>query len=922
MRPLKLTMSAFGPYAEKTVLEMDRLGTSGLYLITGDTGSGKTTIFDAIVFALYGETSGEVRDASMLRSKYAEANTPTEVELIFEYAGKRYRVWRCPEYERPARRGNGMTVQKAEAELCLPDGRIITKIRDVNAAVTEIMGIDRNQFLRIAMIAQGDFLKLLLASTDERKVIFRKLFRTESYQIFQERIKQETGNLAKQLEIVRNSVGQYLRSVQPSEQEELAAALKLAKTGEAGVNEAAATVGEIIRNDRKEAEEETRRLKETEKKLEQISALLGRAEELARIRKELDRSEKELAVRKEKEKQFQMELEREQARLPEQEALGKKITILRSSLKQYEELDAERKTADGLRAEIVQAEAKIRDKMSALKEEEQKQETLKAELDGLKEAEKTRQMLLERQKEEAQKEKVLQSLQQALEERNILEERLKDAQNAYKNAAEQEWKSQSEYTKKNRAFLDEQAGVLAEFLEEGHPCPVCGSLTHPNPAEKSLCAPSEAELEKLQKVWDQARENAAASSRTASELAGKAEAAGNELERQYRAFWGKQPEDGCESLIAAERDRNGRELRKLGKELEEVQRKAERRAELEEKVPFSEQRAENLRLELQKLKTEQAVRKNQLENQESAVRRLEKGLEYRGKKQAEAQINKMETEQNSFRKKLEKVRESCAKARSEADALKGRAEGLRRQLESGDIPELQAEKEKQKELQAQKKIQNNRIAVIRGRIAANRHLLENIRDKAEELSDLEERWSWIKSLSATVNGNLNGKEKIMLETYIQTTYFERIIQRANTRFMIMSGGQYEMKRRTGGENNRSQSGLELDIIDHYNGTERSVRSLSGGESFMAALALALGLSDEVQSAAGGIRLDTMFIDEGFGSLDEDALRQAMRALLDLTEGNRLVGIISHVGDLKEQIGRQIVVTKDRSGGSRIEIRLS
>ena len=191
--------------------------------------------------------------------------------------------------------------------------------------------------------------------------------------------------------------------------------------------------------------------------------------------------------------------------------------------------------------------------------------------------------------------------------------------------------------------------------------------------------------------------------------------------------------------------------------------------------------------------------------------------------------------------------------------------------------------------------------------------------RSAELQKLEEKWAFVQSLSNTANGNLAGKEKIMLETYIQMTYFDRIIRRANLRFLVMSGGQYELKRRREASGSRSQSGLELDVIDHYNGTERSVRTLSGGESFQASLSLALGLSDEVQSSAGGIRLDTMFVDEGFGSLDEESLQQAVRALSSLTEGNRLVGIISHVGELKEKIDRQILVKKDREGGSRVEI---
>ena len=205
------------------------------------------------------------------------------------------------------------------------------------------------------------------------------------------------------------------------------------------------------------------------------------------------------------------------------------------------------------------------------------------------------------------------------------------------------------------------------------------------------------------------------------------------------------------------------------------------------------------------------------------------------------------------------------------------------------------------------------------RTETNREVLRQIEKQSAAIADVEKRWMMVGPLADTANGNLSGKEKIMLETYVQMAYFDRIIERANTRFMVMSGGQYELKRRREADNNRSQSGLSLDVVDHYNGTERSVKTLSGGESFKASLSLALGLSDEIQASAGGIQLDTMFVDEGFGSLDEESLQQAMRALNGLAEGNRLVGIISHVPELREKIDRQIIVRKDRSGGSRVEV---
>ena len=275
----------------------------------------------------------------------------------------------------------------------------------------------------------------------------------------------------------------------------------------------------------------------------------------------------------------------------------------------------------------------------------------------------------------------------------------------------------------------------------------------------------------------------------------------------------------------------------------------------------------------------------------------------------------------ALQKALEQAQKAYQMGKATADTLRGQIQGYQEQLRQAEPIDLELERAKRKTLSVEIARLSEGLTELAARIRCNQTALEHLKEQSGDLEETEKKWTWVRALSNTANGNISGEEKIMLETYVQMTYFDRIIARANTRFMVMSGGQYELKRRIEAENNRSQSGLELDVIDHYNGTERSVNSLSGGETFKASLSLALGLSDEIQSSAGGIRLDTMFVDEGFGSLDEESLQQAMRALSSLTEGNRLVGIISHVAELKEKIDKQIFVTKDRSGGSRAEIRV-
>jgi len=301
------------------------------------------------------------------------------------------------------------------------------------------------------------------------------------------------------------------------------------------------------------------------------------------------------------------------------------------------------------------------------------------------------------------------------------------------------------------------------------------------------------------------------------------------------------------------------------------------------------------------------------------LEKLLKTLEYESKVKAEEAVAILENKRKQLKQTLDKAQKAYTNCKSGVDSLNGTIKALIAQLKDAEEIDIEAEKKQQSELTREKKTLSEKITQLSSRLDQNNGALRNIQERGDRLSEVETNWIWAKALSNTANGNLSGKEKIMLETYIQMTYFDRILARANTRFMVMSGGQYELKRRIEADNNRSQSGLELDVIDHYNGTERSVKTLSGGESFKASLSLALGLSDEIQSSAGGIRLDTMFVDEGFGSLDEESLQQAMRALYGLTEGNRLVGIISHVSELKEKIDKQIVVTKEKSGGSRAKI---
>lgn len=386
MRPLKLTISAFGPYAGRTELNLEELGTSGLYLISGDTGAGKTTIFDAIAFALYGEASGRSREPGMFRSKYAEPGTPTEVEMTFAYAGKRYTVRRNPEYLRPARRGDGVVLQRAEAELVLPGGRLVTKVREVNEKVREIIGLDYDQFSQISMIAQGDFLKLILADTRERQAIFREIFRTGPYQVFQERLKAESGKLRAECEKAREGVSQYIQGIQCGAESPLRAQAEMVRAGKMPMEEVMEALRALLAEDEGAEADIEDQMRGVDEGLEKANVLLGQAEELRRARSRLDETEKEQAALEEQLCLAEKELEQQERRRPYAETLTRQAAAMEEQLPRYQELEEQkngREAAVRERAEAAEKQRTAEERRQAVIRE---LETLQAEKDSLEHA--------------------------------------------------------------------------------------------------------------------------------------------------------------------------------------------------------------------------------------------------------------------------------------------------------------------------------------------------------------------------------------------------------------------------------------------------------------------------------------------------------------------------------------------------------
>ena len=918
MRPLKLTISAFGPYAGKMELDFENLGSSGLYLITGDTGAGKTTIFDAISFALFGEASGGNREPGMLRSKYADDKTPTEVELTFLYAGKEYTVTRNPEYMRPKGRGEGMTKQAADARLVYPDGHVVTKLKDVNIAIKEILGLDRDQFGQVAMIAQGDFLKLLLADTRERQKIFRNIFHTNLYVELQERLSKQANAVKYQWEDVRKSIRQYVEAILCQENSAYADQVQQAKAETLPVEEVLTLLENILEEDQHFQKDLEQSLQNTETELEEVVALMSLGENYQKIKNQLVKQEAEEESAKALLQQRQAELEDQQEKSPLMEQLTKEITAMELTLPEYDRLEQLQKNLAASQRQKTQAaldtdaaiteRAALSEEIAALKEERKNLENVDAE----------KEKLLRRKQEQLQQMEKLQELISAIHKFQTQQETWKTHQQLYLTASEKSDVLMREYDARNRAFLDEQAGIMAARLEENTPCPVCGSLHHPQPAAMAESAPTEEEVKKARKAYEKAAKDTEKASAAAAREKGKVTTQEESLLKKMEKLLNLQDIQAAEIAAQNQVSELLVSIGEMEAQIKQIEASQNRRDILDSRIPQKETMLTAAEEKLTAAREASATASAAIRSLTEQLSSLREKLIFETKSAAVSKKNALELEQNMLQNALQKALENQAAAKDKLTAVSASVIQLKKQLEDTTAIDMDALSQKKAALTAQKAECLKEQKAIHNRLTTNRSCGKSIRKKSTELAALEEKQKWMRALSDTANGSVKGKERIMLETYIQTTYFDRIVARANVRLMKMTGVQYDLKRRKTAENMRSQSGLELDVIDHYNGTDRSVKTLSGGESFQASLALALGLSDEVQMSTG-IQLDTLFVDEGFGSLDPESLNQAYHTLAGLTEGNRLVGIISHVAELKERIDKQIVVTKEKCGGSNAHI---
>lgn len=928
MRPVFLTMSAFGPYAGKTEVNFEELGTNGIYLITGDTGAGKTTIFDAITFALFGESSGKKRSAGGFRSKYAKDDTPTYVELTFQSGDKQYNVRRVPEYERKKARGEGTTVQQAEAEMRIPGGRVLTKIQDVNRAVEEILGVDKDQFSQIAMIAQGEFLKLLLAKTEDRVKIFREIFHTASFAALQNALKDAANEKNRQYEALLDAMDMTVADIRVDEEagENPFAVFR----GMSAVTQMESLTEELhtrLERDSKTEESLKCKGKDLDKRLSEVNAELGKLEEVSKTLEKLLRLEQDVMRLQTAVQADEMRYENAVARLPQRDELMTKISDLRHQMPYIEALDDQFRAMKKCESLVKEADLKLERMEAEIAAERTTLEKKLQEEALVEDAELRLTKEMNRLSDLERISALLEKITKKYEEYQDIKTIFDTMQQQYAEAATESREDSARYQTMQHAFLDLQAGILARDLEDGVPCPVCGSVEHPHPAELTEEAPTEQAVKEAAEKAADSLKKATELSRHANQYSAEYKSIVNQLLEFSKDAFEELPLDPEDDLVPLTFEGDLHARRKevtdgIASATENISlhRKAAEKLELlKEEIPVLRKALEKKEGERLMLQKNRGDANAELAAKTHAYEANKKELTFFNTEEAKAQEAAWKQERKNLEQAVEDARVAKEQSRQKLAQIRAQRETLK-DIGKGFDAERRDALLAEKEALLQSRAEDSRVLeAVHTRLESNRRAEERIRQQTEALLKTEKELILLQELSNTANGTLSGKEKILLETYVQMSYFERILSKANVRLLKMTGAQYELIRRKEAANKVSKSGLDIDVLDHYNGTVRSVTTLSGGESFLASLSLALGLSDVVQELSGGISLDCMFVDEGFGSLDEDTLEKAMQALTSLGNSNRLVGIISHVGELKNRIDRQIVVTKSQSEGSFLKI---
>lgn len=921
MRPLKLIITGFEAYINRCEIDFASFGDGTLYLITGNTGAGKTTIFDAITYALYGLPSGKSRNEKMLRTVNAGPEIPTEVDFTFEFKKKKYRILRNPDYVGLSKNKKTTKNVLGSASLFDESGRVLADSKkDVTSYMEKLLGINKDQFCRIAMIAQGDFYEVLNASTKERKELYSKIFGTDLFNVLQKRISEETQKAKAEGEDLNRQKNQIILDISLPEgyDKSLFSPQRTDEELNAGIRELLEDDSKNQEDKEKEVEEINREIKEREKKLNDGRKLAQQKKSLEDSKERLKKEERELEEAK-------VNLEKEMARQGEVEGLAGKLSLINESLSKYNLLE-EKKSV--LNKNIASIKSK-----SAEEEDLKKQnELLSQSIDSAREKINSYSGLeVEIEKCSAAKEKITQEgkkLSDAINQIKNLEELQKQDQELkeeYDRAIKEAEQATEEHKAALRAFLDAQAGIIAKELEDGKPCPVCGSIHHPTPAVLSQKASDQKTVENLEKQRKKLEGAAKEKSTEAGKMTGQVEAKLEEIKARLSELnvggdiksAAKELEEKC-SALRTEYSQKDRQLKTLSQNLEE-------KKGLQEKIEGDQKKLEEDRETVHTLGTEIAGLKSSVNENEKAIKELESSLTYSDKRTAQNAASEIQEQIKGIKDAQEKAHEKLDACSREISTLNGIISEQEKSIAEltekvgGADPDVDGEEKALNDLVEKEGEAREELKEITIRLAQNKANSEKLKKLQEKLGKIHDTYRWMNDLDNVAGGKISENGKIDLETYVQVSIFDRIIFYANQRLKDIAGNQYRLVRKQKSDDNRSGFALDLDILDNFSGKLRPVQGLSGGESFEASLALALGLSDEIQANAGGIELDCMFIDEGFGSLSAEPLDKAVNTLYSLAQGKKLVGIISHVERLNGRIDDKIEVTKDPVYGSSAKV---
>lgn len=872
MKPIRLTLCGWGPYKEKQEVDFTNLKKRGLFLITGPTGAGKTTLFDAITYALYGSVSGEIRDKvrGSMRSDFAGSDVPTYVELLMEHDGREYHIYRNPEYLRPKKRKSSeegkplLTKEKERAVLTDPDGKVTEGVSDVNKAIYQLLKLDYRQFKQLSMIAQGEFARLLSAPSAEKTKIFREIFETDLNEKLTALLKARSAELYKQILEYRHKMDENIGMYEPVE-EGKEAWEQLTGTGSYYYD----GILEMLQGEKKRISDYRKGCgQEYQKKEAHLQKLTAQEAEARQLLTAFEKLEKECDKKRQLDAKKEEILRAEEALLKAQKA---------SEIRSYElacEMSREQMKTSVLR---------MREEEEKIKELQEKQETEHSFYQKKEETEEIYQ-LLEKQREIAE---LLLEKREAAEKQ---QEELCKLQNAYLKAEKEEEIQKRELELAEKAFRHGMAGILAENLAEGEPCPVCGSLHHPQKAAADREVPDQAMLKEKRRLCEEKQ-------KISMEIHGKTVASKKQIELLTESL----------EKTAEEKERLRKELQNKETVLTEYASVCPREEFIKRQKKY-EERAVLLGEKKRYIETLEEESRAAKQREAEALKEWEKQCRQTGfLKTEEYQAALLPTKERT------RLQEQIGEYHSSRLLNEEMLLHLREQTGQKKRPDPEQYKEKLENAKRQRDEALKQHTFWENKYLQITKILEALKEKKADLDGLMERYSLLKDLEDAAGGN--NKKRLVFEQYVLAAYFEEILRAANLRLLSMSGGRYELHRAESVSDGRSKDNLEMEVMDYYTGKYRSVKTLSGGESFKASLSLALGMSDVVQAFSGGIKVETLFIDEGFGSLDGESLEQAHLTLQSLVEKDRLIGIISHVPELAEKISDQIRVHKNNAGSS-------